>query len=151
MERHIFMLVTWILCPLIYALHHRGMAYETERMIIGFIILLIGMIFTWNAKRSIKPMLIAAENGQRKLVTKGIFAVSRHPLYVCQSIIVIAMVTMFPSIFSIIILLFYLWSNKITMSEEETKMIELFGKKYKRYKEKVPIIPIKFWKLLLNK
>ena len=150
MERHIFMLIVWILCPVIYALHYRGMIYEKERLITGFIILLIGLMFTWNAKRSIKPMLVAAENGQRKLVTKGIFAISRHPLYVCQSIIMIAMVTMFPSIFSITMLFFYLWSNKITMREEETKMIELFGEKYKRYRKKVPIVPVKFWKLLLN-
>ena len=72
------------------------------------------------------------------LITKGIFARSRHPMYFGILLIYLAFVILILSVISLFaFLLISIMMNRMATYEEK-ELVKIFGEKFTRYKENVP-------------
>jgi protein-S-isoprenylcysteine O-methyltransferase Ste14 len=72
------------------------------------------------------------------LKTKGIFRLSRNPLYLCSFLIAIASCLYFPDLINITFTLYGIIIHHFIILEEEKYLKNLFGREYEVYREKVP-------------
>lgn len=84
-------------------------------------------------KHNVKPEEI------RKLVTTGIYAKIRHPIYLGRIFMNLGFLILFPILPMLITSIFFILIWYSIAWYEEKILIEMFGKKYKKYKEKVPM------------
>lgn len=144
--RHVFYIGTWMTAPVLYYLAYQGKLYERERMPIAVGILICGVVFTFLADRYLKQLLEQQADGQRRFMKTGLYKIMRHPFYFGQTIIMVGMVTLFPSFLVLIFFIGYIVATHSTMSKEEQNMIGEFGEEYISYKEHTPIYPWVIWK-----
>jgi protein-S-isoprenylcysteine O-methyltransferase Ste14 len=113
--------------------------------IVGLILLLVGfpMIYLTLRTLSVHRALgeeIYKEKTQSQLITTGIYAYTRNPLYLSSTILFIgwSLLTRFtPFIF--ITLLFMILFVQVAIWEEK-ELIDRFGEEYIEYKKRVPFI-----------
>ena len=113
--------------------------------IIGFLMMIIGQYFRiaalYTGKKNFTHRISFDKANEHKLITNGVFAISRHPSYFgfylwsvgieimcCNPICIIA--------FGVI--LFKFFKNRIII--EEQLLIQFFGEEYLEYKKKVGIL-----------
>ncbi len=102
--------------------------------IILFIFLLILAIVCGELSHKI----LFGENRNADLITTGIFARVRHPLYLSIILIFLGLIFLTMSIISIIIWVFiFILFNKMATYEEKD-LEKIFGAKYLKYKKRVP-------------
>ena len=97
----------------------------------GLLITLIGALFVILGWRKIYK--------SKSLVTTGIYRFSRHPQYLGIILIALGWLIGWPTpitfvMFPILVFIYYRVSKK-----EDAELEKLFGKKYKKYKDKVPM------------
>lgn len=111
------------------------------RMIIGFPILILSGIF---AKYGL-GIVFGEVRKKPEIIEKGVFNIVRHPIYFGSILLYLGLTILTCSIASaivwIIIVIFYYYISRY----EEKLLLKEFGKEYKSYMERVPmLIPIKF-------
>lgn len=113
-----------------------------ETKSIGLIIATFGFLL---AKLAFKPISFSQFIGikqeeEPKLITNGIYARMRHPLYSALILGLVGFVIFNPTythLVHAICILIYLF---IGIHYEEKRLIDRFGEKYKRYKEETPML-----------
>lgn len=109
---------------------------------IGLIFATFGFLL---AKLAFKPISFSQFMGIKKeeeseLITRGIYARMRHPLYTALILALIGFVLFNPTythlVHAICILLYLL----IGIQYEEKRLIAQFGERYKKYKEQTPML-----------
>ncbi|WMN12232.1 isoprenylcysteine carboxylmethyltransferase family protein [Marivirga salinae] len=109
---------------------------------VGLIIATFGFLL---AKLAFKPISFSQfigikEEDEPKLITKGIYARMRHPLYTALILGLVGFVIFNPTythLVHAICILIYLF---IGIHYEEKRLIARFGEKYKRYKVRTPML-----------
>lgn len=72
-----------------------------------------------------------------KLVTSGVFAISRNPIYVGFGLLLLGQFLVFPSWIPLIYLLAAVWLFNRQVLREETFMREHYGREYAEYCSRV--------------
>lgn len=109
---------------------------------VGLIIATFGFLL---AKLAFKPISFSQFIGikkeeESKLITKGIYARMRHPLYTALILGLVGFVIFNPTFTHLvhaISILIYLF---IGIHYEEKRLIARFGEKYKKYKDQTPML-----------
>jgi protein-S-isoprenylcysteine O-methyltransferase Ste14 len=105
-------------------------------MYVGSIISLVGGILVIYGWKQIHKLYWSKDEGQGKLVTKGIYAYIRHPQYTGLLLITFGLLVHWATIpilimWPILLLMYYRLAKK-----EEKEMEKEFGTEYSHYKEK---------------
>ena len=131
----IFFLI-WILDSFIFTLSTVLARYIPFfiRIIVFLSLLIIGLFLIFRTGH----ILFNKENVPSKLIKKGIFAHTRHPLYLGVLIIYLGLIILSVSLLSIIgfIVVFILYNWIATF--EENDLEKLFKEEYLEYKKRVP-------------
>ena len=113
--------------------------------IIGLIMTIIGQIFRiggiYTGKKNFTHKISYEKKKEHKLVTNGVFSLSRHPSYFGFYLwsIGIEIMCCNPICFiGFTFILFYFFKNRILL--EEKLLIQFFGEEYLEYKKKVGIL-----------
>ena len=103
-------------------------------LLIGLSVIFIPVFQFIKSKTTINPQNFKNVN---KLVSSGIFKISRNPMYLGMLIIIISTVVYYFNYFSAFTpFIFYFWINEFQIKREEKKLEDKFGPDYKKYKSK---------------
>jgi protein-S-isoprenylcysteine O-methyltransferase Ste14 len=100
-------------------------------MIVGSIFITIGMLQLGPSARFLFP------KQKTKLVTTGLFAVTRNPVYLGLNASLIGVFLLLPSVGFLVALVFFLITNHYRVIEEEEFLLKTFGNQYEEYKARV--------------
>ena len=133
-------IVTLIILAFIYLFKTNEYKLNTE--LISIITLSIGLIFIFSAvfqfirtKTTVNP---TKPHKTTSLVITGTFKISRNPMYLGMSLIIISYSFYESSIISLILIPFFIFFiNKFQIEPEEFEMRKKFGKEYDDYCKKV--------------
>jgi protein-S-isoprenylcysteine O-methyltransferase Ste14 len=108
------------------------LSLDTFWFYIGFIVYLFGIILL------IMAIIGLASSSKDKPVTKGIFRITRNPMYISGIFLFLGIAAVSMSwIYAIIILIwFFLMVNSI--SEEESECLKKYGPAYREYMDRTP-------------
>jgi protein-S-isoprenylcysteine O-methyltransferase Ste14 len=100
-------------------------------MVAGSIFITIGMLQLGPSARFLFP------KQKTKLVTTGVFAVARNPVYLGLNSSLIGVFLLLPSLGFLIALIFFLVTNHYRVLEEEDFLVKVFGNEYEDYMRRV--------------
>ena len=101
--------------------------------LLGFFILISAVKLFRNDKTTVNPL---SPEQATKLVTNGIFKLSRNPMYLGMAVILASVAVLFNIIGGIISMaLFCLYITKFQIIPEERAMSNLFSQDFDKYKE----------------
>lgn len=111
------------------------------RVIPGIILLAIALYMAWKGMR----IVFGEKRDPPQIITKSVFSVVRHPIYLGSILSILGLVITTLSILSfiiwLIIVIFYFYVSR----HEEKLLTAKFGKEYEEYMRKVPMLfPFKF-------
>lgn len=106
--------------------------------VIRIIIFIIVLIISFTLMRLVSKALFHREQESPTLITNGIFAHVRHPMYLGIILIYIAFIFLSISIICIILWFFILIPYNTMATYEEKDLEKIFGEEYLDYKKKVP-------------
>ena len=133
-----------LLIPIIYAATHwldfSNYTLPTWMGWLGVVILVAGLYIFWRAHTDLgvnwSPSLEIRE--QHELITRGIYAIIRHPMYTSQWLWVIAQPLLLQNwIAGVLNIPFFFMFYSLRVKAEENLMLERFGDQYRSYMEKV--------------
>jgi protein-S-isoprenylcysteine O-methyltransferase Ste14 len=108
---------------------------------IGAILVILGVIIIYQGIKGLR--LRYSRDSYEKLgeglVTTGIYAYTRNPMYFGAIIMILGWFLIFPFTFILISTFLFLVLFYITAKSEEKQLIQTYGKKYLKYKSKVPL------------
>ena len=100
-------------------------------LLLGFLILISAVQLFRNDKTTVNPL---SPEQATKLVTNGIFKLSRNPMYLGMAVILASVAVFFNIIGGIIFMaLFCLYITKFQIIPEEKAMKELFAQDFEQY------------------
>jgi len=108
------------------------------RAAIGTPIVLLSFYFESLAHRVLRKAH-AHPKDIKKLVTVGIYSKLRHPIYLGRIFVNLGFLIIFPILPMLFVTIFFIIVWCLMAIYEETILIKKFGKKYKKYKKKVPM------------
>ena len=101
----------------------------------GGVFALAGFVSFWRAKTTINPH--KPENAS-KLVTSGIFRISRNPMYASLALFLTAWAVYLASPWALAgVAGFILYMNRFQIAPEERALAQVFGADYEKYTSKV--------------
>lgn len=106
---------------------------------IGAILIISGIVIIYLGIKGLR--LVYSTAGYEKgdtLVTTGIYAYTRNPMYFGATIMIFGWFLVFPFTFILTSAILFLLLFYITARSEEKQLIQRYGKKYVAYKRKVP-------------
>lgn len=106
-----------------------------SHLLIGAGLLLIGLAAWefWRARTSIIPHQVPA-----RLITTGIFARTRNPIYLGDTLLLAGLILRFDAVLSLILVpLFVLWIERHFIVAEEDRLRHAFRAEFTRYEQKV--------------
>ena len=106
---------------------------------LGIILMLIALVLFIVSVKTMKTSWrvgIDKEN-KTKLVTNGIFSISRNPVFLSFDLILISLVLVYPNIIVLLLSVIDIYSINLQIKEEEKHLINEFGDEYKKYCKKV--------------
>jgi protein-S-isoprenylcysteine O-methyltransferase Ste14 len=104
---------------------------ESFLLLLGFFILISAVKLFRNDKTTVNPL---SPEQATKLVTNGIFKLSRNPMYLGMAVILASVAVFFNIIGGIIFMaLFCLYITKFQIIPEEKAMKELFAQDFEQY------------------
>ena len=106
--------------------------------VIRIILFIITLIISFTLMRLVIKALFQGKQETPTLITNGIFAHVRHPMYLGVLLIYIAFIFLSISIICIILWIFILIPYNIMATYEEKDLEKIFGEEYLKYKNKVP-------------
>ena len=105
-------------------------------VVVGVLFVALGAIQFKSNKTTINPY---TPESSTTLVTTGIYAISRNPMYVGFAFILIGSACVFSNLVSLnLILIFVLYMNYIQIPAEEKALTSVFGENYIKYKAQAP-------------
>jgi len=108
------------------------------RVAIGTPIILSSLYFESSSHKVFKNLHNNPEK-IRKLVTGGIYSKIRHPIYLGRILLNLGFLIMFPIVPMIMIAIVFIIIWCFIAVYEEKILIEKFGKRYRKYKKRVPM------------
>ena len=108
------------------------------RVAIGTPIILSSLYFESSAHKAFKNLHNSPEK-IKKLITGGIYSKIRHPIYLGRILLNLGFLIMFPIAPMILVATIFIIIWFFIAVYEEKILIEKFGKRYKKYKERVPM------------
>ncbi len=129
---HFFQLPRYIPIPLFW------------RITAGIILLAFGFFILFNALRALTVNRALGEEiykskTESRLITTGIYAYTRNPLYIGATLLFFGWVIIFRLTFLLIMTLLFIILFYFVAKWEEKELFERFGEEYLHYKEKVPL------------
>ncbi len=102
----------------------------------------------WGALVCLKKYLVSPEGfkdlffegAKPELQVQGLHRIVRHPLYLSTFICLGGIVVFFPLVSNLIVYLLMIAYVLLAIPLEESKLVELYGEAYLRYREEVPAI-----------
>jgi methanethiol S-methyltransferase len=82
----------------------------------------------------------ATEKEYDNLITSGMFAVIRHPVYLGTILLLIGFFMYTPTVSTLILVVSSILYIMVGIGLEEQKMIKHYGEEYKQYRKKVPML-----------
>ena len=123
---------SWLF-PLPYSLGFYGKVIGLLAISAGIILLLIATVLFIVRKTTVMPT-----RSPDKLVTEGIYRVSRNPMYLGMLLILSGFPLIIDTIIGLICpLIFFLLMNRIVIPREEKVIEGVFGEDYLEYKSKI--------------
>lgn len=87
------------------------------------------------AKTTVNPLTPQAS---RHLVSRGVFAISRNPIYLADALLLLAWAVYLGSVPALAgVVLFIVWINRFQIVPEENALAQLFADEYQRYCRRV--------------
>jgi len=115
-------------------------------IIMGAIMIISGIFIVYKGIRELRlKYSISGYDGRNNLVTTGIYAHTRNPMYFGATIMIWGWFFVFPYTFLIISAVLFSILLYITAKTEEKQLSEKYGKKYGAYKRKVPFFIPRPW------
>ncbi len=108
------------------------------RAAIGTPIVLLSFYFETKSHRALKQAHAHPEN-IKKLVTTGVYAKIRHPIYLGRIFLNIGFLIIFPILSMLIVAIVFVIFWYLLALYEEMILTYKFGNRYKKYKKKVPM------------
>lgn len=100
-------------------------------LILSVVIGLIALGYFFKAKTTVDPRKPVKSS---KLVTKGVFAYSRNPMYLAMLLILLAFGLKLGNAFNTLIAVgFMAYMNRFQIAPEEKYLLQIFGKEYQQY------------------
>ena len=108
-------------------------------LIIGWVFLFVSLIFIWIAQTQMNNSwrIGIDKQNKTKLITKGLFSISRNPIFLGIIIANIGLFLVLPNAFTLLITSLSTISVNTQIRLEESFLREEFGKKYMEYLKKV--------------
>lgn len=100
-------------------------------LILSVVIGLIALGYFFKVKTTVDPRKPVKSS---KLVTKGVFAYSRNPMYLAMLLILLAFGLKLGNAFNTLTAVgFMAYMNRFQISPEEKFLLQIFGKEYRQY------------------
>ena len=113
-------------------------AYET---ILGVILVILGVIINYIAIMNLEYKYSDNNTGNNdKLITTGIYAYTRNPMYLGQAIIVVGLFIIYPLTILLIPLVLFLFALYSRANNEEKELYEKFKGEYVQYRADVSFL-----------
>lgn len=116
-------------------------------IILGVILVILGIIINSIAIMNLGYKYSNNNTGNiDKLVTNGIYAYTRNPMYLGQAIIIVGLFIVFPYIILLILVFLFVFALYSRAKTEEKELYEKFGVQYIHYRAEVSFLipnPIK--------
>jgi protein-S-isoprenylcysteine O-methyltransferase Ste14 len=133
-----FVVVSWVLAPFLsrfwWASPVQGLV-RPAGFVVGAVLLVIGYAITLWCYAAMgdawRMGIIRSEKPE--LVTTGPFRFIRHPIYACQSIMLIGVAFLIPSVLCFAIVLIHLICAWIKVADEESHLRARLGESYEAY------------------
>lgn len=105
-------------------------------LVAGIVFLLPAVVSFLKHKTTVNPL---SPSDATTLVTTGIFSITRNPMYVGMSLILVAIAFWFQALSGlIIVVLFFLIVDRLQIKVEEKQLLKKFGQTYRDYAQRVP-------------
>jgi protein-S-isoprenylcysteine O-methyltransferase Ste14 len=130
----IFALVIWLISKLT-AVKHLDFEYQKEFSWLIFALgVFIGIIAVYAFRKAQTTVDPRNPDKASKLVTVGIYKISRNPMYLGLFFILLAFVIKLGNLYSVPVLVVYVWYiTTFQIKPEETALKDLFGEDYSHY------------------
>ncbi len=134
----IFGMIMWLIHRYVPALHyHTGYEFLISRLIL-FICLVIFMAAVyqfWKHQTTVHPQKLDQTS---ELITQGVFAWSRNPIYVVDALLLLAWAIWMGNWINLLMpILFVSFITEFQIKSEEKMLTSKFGTSYLRYKQRV--------------
>lgn len=101
----------------------------------GILLILAGAMAFWAAKTTVNPM---QPSNTSAIVTKGVYALSRNPMYVGFILILLSWSVFLSNILAFAVLPIFVWyMNRFQIFPEERALLTKFGAEYITYTKSV--------------
>lgn len=107
---------------------------RTTMSVIGTIVLVLGVFLCIETVKTSKLFKHIRNN---KLITNGVFALVRNPLYTGITLIVIGFIFWENNLFLLPLIIIYWGAMTLLVKKEEEAMEKIFGEEYRAYKSRV--------------
>ncbi len=102
---------------------------------IGLLLMLVAAGQFISAKTTINPLRPARAS---TLITTGVFAISRNPIYLADLLLLAALATWLGNVLNAALLALFVWTiNRYQIAPEERALATLFGEAYAAYRARV--------------
>jgi protein-S-isoprenylcysteine O-methyltransferase Ste14 len=110
-------------------------------IVIGAILIIVGVVIIYLGIKGLRLRYSRDSYDKIKegLVTTGIYAYTRNPMYFGAIIMILGWFLVFPFTFILISTFLFLVLFYITARSEEKQLQEKYGRKFLEYKRKVPL------------
>lgn len=116
-----------------------GSAFQTPAAIVllaaGLFMMLVAVASLFAAKTTVNPLRPSRASS---LVTRGIFRISRNPIYLGDLLVLTALAVWFGNVVNVVLLLLFVWYiNRFQIIPEERALENIFGERYVAYCSRV--------------